>query len=155
MRIQLVCIGTHLPVWVDQAFESYASRMPSQCRITLQAYPVAKRYKGDLQKQKEQECGRLLKALPAKSILVALDVRGELWSTDRLTTHLQKWLQSGRSVSMMIGGPEGLCETCLEKADYRWSLSPLTFPHAMARVIVVEQLFRAWSILNRHPYHRN
>lgn len=155
MRIDLVCIGTRLPAWVDQAFESYASRMPPQCTLTLKAYPLAKRHKGGvLQRQIEQECGRLLKAIPGKSVVVALDVRGELWGTDELTTHLKTWLQSGRSVSMMIGGPEGLSKSCLEKADYHWSLSPLTFPHALARVIVAEQLFRAWSILSHHPYHR-
>jgi len=155
MRIHLVCLGTRLPAWVDQAFQSYASRMPPQCALTLKTYPLAKRHKGGvLPRQIEQECGRLLKAIPGNSVVVALDVRGELWGTDELTMHLKTWLQSGRSVSMMIGGPEGLSKSCLEKADYRWSLSPLTFPHALARVIVAEQLFRAWSILSHHPYHR-
>ena len=155
MRIHLLCIGTRLPAWVDQAFESYASRMPGGCTIKLKEYPLAKRHKGGvLRKQIEQEGGRLLKAIPDKSIVVALDVNGELWGTDELTTHLQAWLQSGRSVTMMIGGPEGLSKACMDRADIHWSLSPLTFPHALARVIVAEQLFRAWSILRNHPYHR-
>ncbi len=155
MRIQLVCIGTRLPIWVDLAFEFYASRMPHQCALALKAYPLAKRHKGgDLRQPIEQECAQLLKSISRDSIVVALDVRGALWDTDELTLHLKTWLQSGRSVAMLMGGPDGLSERCLNKADYHWSLSPLTFPHALARVIVAEQLFRAWSILSKHPYHR-
>ena len=96
----------------------------------------------------------MLAAIPAGSIVIALDVLGKSWSTEQLASQLDQWLASGQDVALLVGGPEGLSPACLQRADLKWSLSALTFPHPLVRIILAEQLFRAWSILSNHPYHR-
>ena len=96
----------------------------------------------------------MLAAIPADCLVVALDVQGKAWSTEDLATKLQDWMASGRDLVLLIGGPDGLSPACLERADQRWSLSSLTFPHALVRVLVAEQLYRAWTVTIGHPYHR-
>jgi 23S rRNA (pseudouridine1915-N3)-methyltransferase len=86
--------------------------------------------------------------------VITLDVKGKPWSTEQLSQQLDSWMMSGRDVSLLVGGPEGLSPACLQRAEQSWSLSPLTFPHPLVRIVVAEQLFRAWSILTNHPYHR-
>jgi len=86
--------------------------------------------------------------------VIALDVLGKSWSTEQLSGQLDQWLASGQDIVLLVGGPEGLSKACLQRADQKWSLSALTFPHPLVRVILAEQLFRAWSILSNHPYHR-
>jgi 23S rRNA (pseudouridine1915-N3)-methyltransferase len=155
MRIHLLAVGTRMPVWVKQGYLEYAGRMPKECALVLQEIPPAKRVKGvAVTQQIEQESTRLLAAIPRNSYVVALDLRGHQWSTEKLASKLSGWLQSGKTLTLMIGGPDGLSKNCLQRADYRWSLSALTFPHPLVRVMVAEQLFRAWSIIRNHPYHR-
>ncbi len=96
----------------------------------------------------------MLAAIPKDCRVIALDVRGVEWSTEQLSAHLQDWLQDGRDVALLIGGPDGLAESCLKRAQFKWSLSKLTLPHLLARIVAAEQLYRAWSILKHHPYHR-
>ena len=103
---------------------------------------------------RREEGLRLLAALPKGAQLVALDERGTAWSTAQLARELAGWLGEGRDLALLIGGPEGLDEACRARADRLWSLSPLTFPHPLVRVILAEQLYRAWSLLGGHPYHR-
>ncbi len=155
MRIHLLAVGIRMPNWVKQGYHEYACRMPKECALVLQEIPPAKRVKGmSVKQQIEQEGNRLLTAIPRNSTVVALDLCGHQWSTDKLASNLSSWLQSGRALTVMIGGADGLSKDCLERADYRWSLSALTFPHPLVRVMVAEQLFRAWSIIRNHPYHR-
>ena len=155
MRIHLLAVGTRMPVWVKQGYLEYACRMPKECALVLQEIPPAKRVKGVAATQQiEQECTRLLAAIPRNSYVVALDLHGHQWSTEKLASKLSGWLQSGKTLTLMIGGADGLSKHCLQRADYRWSLSALTFPHPLVRVMVAEQLFRAWSIIRNHPYHR-
>ena len=97
---------------------------------------------------------RLLAAIPKTSRVISLDVQGRLWSTEQLADRLNGWLGEGRDIALLVGGPDGLASNCLEVSDERWSLSPLTFPHPLVRVILAEQIYRAWSILTGHPYHR-
>jgi 23S rRNA (pseudouridine1915-N3)-methyltransferase len=96
----------------------------------------------------------MLKAIPKGCRIVALDVGGKAWSTEQLSDQLGQWMGAGPDIALLVGGPEGLAEACLQQADGRWSLSPLTLPHPLVRVVVAEQLYRAWSLLRNHPYHR-
>lgn len=155
MHIRLLAVGTRMPAWVNQGYLEYANRMPKECALELQEIPAAKRSKAAaVAQQIGQESKRLLTAIPRNSTVVALDLRGHQWSTEILALKLSEWLQSGRALTLLIGGPDGLSKGCLRRADLCWSLSALTFPHPLVRVIVAEQLFRAWSILRNHPYHR-
>ena len=97
----------------------------------------------------------MLAVVAPQQLVVALDVKGRAWSTEQLAEQLQGWLQDGRNLSLLVGGPDGLAPACLERAEQRWSLSPLTLPHPLVRVLLAEQLYRAWTVLNNHPYHRS
>ena len=160
MKIVLAAVGTRMPGWVDEAFEDYAKRLPPACRLTLREVPTA--YRGGTAARKgtapaasiRREGEGLLRAVPNGARIVALDERGDAWSTADLAKRLEAWMADGRDTALLAGGPDGLAPGCRERADLTWSLSRLTFPHALVRVIVAEQLWRAWSLLNRHPYHR-
>ena len=155
MRIHLLAVGTKMPGWVVSASEDYAGRMPPHCQLLIREIAAEKRTKNsDLQRIRDAEGDKLLAAIPAGSLVIALDVLGKAWSTEQLSGQLNQWMASGQDVVLLVGGPEGLSSACLQRADLKWSLSPLTFPHPLVRIIVAEQLFRAWSILSNHPYHR-
>ena len=159
MRIRLLSVGRRMPGWVDEGFAEYAKRLPAECALELVEIEPGRRGRGnasaaDLDRIRRDEGERLLKALPDSALAVALDVRGRPWSTEQLAGQLTGWLGSGRDVALLVGGPDGLADTCLARAEQRWSLSPLTFPHPLVRVILAEQLYRAWSLTKGHPYHR-
>lgn len=155
MRIHLLAIGTKMPGWVNTGTDEYVSRMPPQCQVLIREISAEKRNKNsDLQRIRQAEGEKLLAAIPDGSLVVTLDVKGKSWSTEQLAQQLDGWMMSGRDVSLLVGGPEGLSAACQQRAEQSWSLSPLTFPHPLVRIIVAEQLFRAWSILTNHPYHR-
>lgn len=155
MRIHLIAVGTRMPAWVVEAYQDYASRFQRDCTLKLIEVSAGKRTKSaDLERIRAEEGERMLAVVPRSCRVVALDVKGKPWSTLQLSNQLQSWMQSGLDVALLVGGPEGLSNECLQRADQHWSLSALTLPHPMVRVIVSEQLFRAWSILNNHPYHR-
>ena len=129
--------------------------MPPDCAVQLVEIPAGKRSKGaDLTRITHQEGEQTLAALPKGARVVALDVKGRAWSTEELAKELDAWRHDGRDVALLVGGPEGLAPECLSRAEQRWSLSSLTLPHPIVRIVVAEQLYRAWSILNHHPYHR-
>lgn len=141
--------------WVNQGYQEYAKRLPPECRLHLVEIPAGKRGKNaDLERIVHQEGERMLNAIPEQSHVIALDVKGKAWSTAQLSQQLDQWLPAGRDVSLLVGGPEGLATACLERAQQAWSLSTLTLPHPLVRIVVAEQLYRAWSILKGHPYHR-
>jgi 23S rRNA (pseudouridine1915-N3)-methyltransferase len=155
MRIHLIAVGTRMPDWVVQGYQDYARRLPRECTLQLVEIPVARRSKSQSAEQAQHEEGRrMLAALPKDCAVIALDVQGQPWSTPALADQLQQWLGSGRDVALLVGGPDGLAPDCLARAERGWSLSALTFPHALVRILVAEQLYRAWSILHGHPYHR-
>ncbi len=155
MRIHMLAVGTKMPAWVYTGTEEYLQRMPPQCQLLVREITAEKRTKNsDLQRIRQLEGEKLLAAIPDGSLVITLDVKGKPWSTEQLATQLDQWMMSGRDVSLLIGGPEGLSSACLQRAELSWSLSPLTFPHPLVRIVVAEQLFRAWSILTNHPYHR-
>lgn len=129
--------------------------MPPECALRLVEIAPGKRSKRpDVARIVRDEGGRILAAVPKGALCVALEVTGRAWTTPQLAERLQVWLGEGRDVALLVGGPDGLSDECRAAANLAWSLSPLTFPHALVRVMVAEQLYRAWSIVSGHPYHR-
>ena len=155
MRIHVLAVGQKMPAWVEQGYREYAQRMPSEAKLELKEIVPGKRGKNaDIRRIVQEEGQRIQQAIPKNSHVVVLDVKGRGWSTEQLADRLGDWMQSGQDVALLVGGPEGLSEECMALARERWSLSPLTFPHPLVRVILAEQLYRAWSVLRNHPYHR-
>lgn len=144
-----------MPAWVKAGYEEYAKRLPRECELILKEIPLAQRSKNcDLARLVKDEGERMNAAIPAGSHIVALEVMGKSWTTPDLATALRRWQESGKPVALVVGGPDGLADSVKAKASELWSLSALTFPHPLVRIILAEQLYRAWSILNNHPYHR-
>jgi 23S rRNA (pseudouridine1915-N3)-methyltransferase len=155
MRLSIIAVGTKMPAWVEQGVEEYGRRMPRELKLEWREIPLARRGKDS---RPQQLCARegqqLLKAVPAGDRVIVLDVRGKRISTEQLAQQLESWQMSGDNYSLLIGGPDGLSSDCLERAEQRWSLSDLTLPHPLVRVLLAEQLYRAWTITVNHPYHR-
>lgn len=155
MQIQLVSIGQKMPAWVQQGFDEYAKRMPRECELVLKEIAAGKRTKNsDVARIVKEEGERMQSAIAKDTHVVTLDVTGKSWSTPELSQAMQRWLGQGRNVALLVGGPEGLSDEAKSLASESWSLSRLTFPHPLVRVMIAEQLYRAWTILNNHPYHR-
>ena len=155
MKINLIAVGQRMPAWVTDAFQEYNKRLPPELQLKLIETPLAKRSKTSvMQKLIDQEGEQMLAHIPPQDHVIALEVKGKAWSTEELAKQLQNWQHDGRNINLLIGGPDGLSQRCLERAEQRWSLSPLTLPHPLVRVIIAEQIYRAWSILSGHPYHR-
>ncbi len=155
MRIHLIAAGTKMPSWVEQGYADYAGRLPPECKLVLKEIPLgASRSGGDARKAIQEEGARMLAALPESAGVTALEVKGKPLDTEALAKLLNGWLQEGRDQALLVGGPDGLAPECVAKASLKWSLSPLTLPHGLVRVVVAEQIYRAWSILKNHPYHR-
>ena len=159
MKIHLVAIGEKMPPWVLAGYDEYARRLPRECSLVLRELPLATRGKsggnpGDALKWKREEAELIRAALPKGAYIVALDVVGKTWDTPELSRRLGVWMQEHSDVVLLVGGPDGLDEALLNEAHARWSLSPLTFPHPLVRIVLAEQVYRAWSLLNNHPYHR-
>lgn len=144
-----------MPGWVDEGWREYARRLPRELVLELREIPLGKRSRNaDIARLRRAEGAALLSAFGSGCRLVALDGRGAAWSTERLAAKLEDWMADGVDVGFLVGGPDGLDEQCLARAHDRWSLGPLTFPHPLVRVILAEQLYRAWTITRNHPYHR-
>ncbi len=144
-----------MPAWVSAGYEEYAGRLPRECALVLKEIAPEKRSKGfDPVRIKRKEADKLLAAIPRDSRVIALDVNGKGWSTEALARQLEGWMMGGRDVALLVGGPEGLTDECRQRAEAVWSLSPLTFPHPLVRIVVAEQIYRAWSLNAGHPYHR-
>ncbi len=155
MRISIVAVGTKMPAWVNQAVEDYCRRLPRELKLQWREIPLARRARDSKPEQlREREGEQLLKAVPSGDRVIVLDVLGERMSTPQLAQQLESWQMSGANYSLLVGGPDGLSPQCLARATARWSLSDLTLPHPLVRVLLAEQLYRAWTITVNHPYHR-
>jgi len=144
-----------MPEWIKSGFAEYAKRFPANCRLTLREIAKRKRTKNaDLARLQHQEGEQMLAVIARNAYVIALDERGQTWNTFQLAEQLGQWMREYNTVALLVGGPEGLATICQQRAQQRWSLSALTLPHQLVRVIVAEQLYRAWSLLNNHPYHR-
>ena len=155
MKIKLLAVGTKMPSWVTEGYQEYAKRLPADMQLVLQELPLGFRGKSsDTAKAMQKEGEAMLAAIAPGDRVVALDVQGKAWSTEHLAEQCANWRMSGQNISLLVGGPNGLAPAALARADQRWSLSPLTLPHPLVRVLLSEQLYRAWTLLNNHPYHK-
>ena len=158
MKIRILTIGQKMPDWVYTAFDDYFKRIQPFVQTQLIELPMAKRGKNDsasdIQKYRVQEGQAILQALKPQEILIALEVGGRNLSTEKLATTMQDWMLSGHDIALAIGGPDGLSDEVRQKAKWHWSLSDLTLPHPLVRIVLIEQLYRAMSINHNHPYHR-
>lgn len=157
MKLVILAVGHRMPAWVDEAFEEYARRMPREMPLQLKELKPAQRSSaaGDTPRWLQTEAERIAAALPQGALRVVLDERGRSFPTRSLADHLKRWRNDGRDIAFVIGGADGLDEAVKSRADLLWSLSPLTLPHGLVRVVLAEQLYRASSLLSGHPYHRD
>lgn len=155
MKINLISVGTRMPDWVQAGMQEYSKRLPADFSFQCIEVPLGKRGKSMAPRQAmEQEGEALLARLSARDHVVALDVLGKSLSTEAMAARVGSIRDNGRHLSLLVGGPDGLSPACLARADERWSLSALTLPHPLVRIVIAEQIYRVWSVLNGHPYHR-
>jgi 23S rRNA (pseudouridine1915-N3)-methyltransferase len=155
MKIRLIAIGTRMPDWVTTGYQEFAKRLNDDVRLELAEIAAGKRGKSaDIARVTDKEGEAQLAAIGSTDRVIALEVLGKPWSTADLSQKLRQWLAEGRNISLLIGGPEGLSADASARADEQWSLSPLTLPHPLVRVLLAEQIYRAWTLLKGHPYHR-
>ena len=154
MRLVLIAAGARLPHWVNDGYHEYAQRLTQEYRLELKEIALAQRSGGDVRQTMAKEGERMLAALPPGAYVVALQVQGRSLTSEQLAKFLEERAREGRNIALCIGGPDGLAPEIDARADFRWSLSALTLPHALARVVVAEALYRAVSIIKGHPYHR-
>ncbi len=155
LRLVLIAATNRQPEWVDSGYADYAKRLRGRCKLELKAVALARRSPSmPIDRALDDEAQRMLAAVPAGAHVVALAEDGKPWSTTELAAKLEGWMQRGAPVCFLVGGPDGLGPACLARANERWSLSNLMLPHGLVHVVVAEALYRAWSVLERHPYHR-
>lgn len=155
MRIRLVSVASRMPRWVEEGYQEYAKRLPADLPLELVEIPLATRGKNaDIARLMRREGEQMLAAVQPGDRIVTLEVTGKPWSTEHLAQELEQWRLEARNVHLMVGGPEGLADQVTARSEQRWSLSPLTLPHPLVRIVLAEQIYRAWTILNRHPYHK-
>lgn len=154
MRLLIVAVGQRVPDWAQTAWDDYAKRFPPELRVELKAVKTEPRGSKTLEQLYAAERTRIEAAIPRGTRIVALDERGTALTTVAMASKLKAWQLGGDDVALVIGGPDGLDPAFRQSAHERIRLSDLTLPHAMVRVLLVEQLYRAWSINANHPYHR-
>jgi 23S rRNA (pseudouridine1915-N3)-methyltransferase len=155
VRIRIIAVGTKMPRWVEEGYNDYAKRLPRDVSVEMVELPLAQRSKNsDIAKAMEKEGEAILAAIGKGEQVIALEVLGKPWSTEQLAHELAGWKMSGSNYCLLIGGPDGLAPQVQKMASIKWSLSPLTLPHPLVRILVIEQLYRACSILQNHPYHK-
>ncbi|HEY3517690.1 MAG TPA: 23S rRNA (pseudouridine(1915)-N(3))-methyltransferase RlmH [Gammaproteobacteria bacterium] len=155
LRLSLITASNRQPTWVDEGADDYAKRLRGRCTLEIKPVPLARRTSTTpVERVIRDEGERMLALVPQGAHVVALRETGKPWSTKELARKLERWMQLGAPVSLLVGGPDGLSPECVARANERWSLSNLTLPHGLVRVVVAEALYRAWSLLENHPYHR-
>jgi len=155
MKFRILAVGPKMPSWVNEGAGDYLKRMPRE--LPVEFVPLSLGGRGKNQppaKAIAQEGDSMLAAIRDTDHVVALDLKGKPWSTEQLSGQLQDWREQAKDVVILIGGPDGLDSRCLSRANQKWSLSNLTLPHPLVRVLLAEQLYRAWSITQNHPYHK-
>ncbi len=156
MRIHLIAVGKKMPEWVNSGFLEFSKRMPPELQINLiEITPSVRNKTTPIEKNIKEEGERIHSAIPSNSRLIVLDEKGKNFSSVDLSKKMESWLPMGQDISIVIGGADGVDNVIKQQAVEKWSLSSFTLPHALVRVVVAEQLYRGWSILNGHPYHRD
>lgn len=155
MKIRLLAVGSRMPAWVEAGVEEYRKRLPREMPFEIVEIAAGARGKNaDVARAIQAEGDRMLEKLRDQEHIVALEVEGAFWSTEQLAERLGIWRQEGQDIALVVGGPEGLDPRVVARARQSWSLSALTLPHPLVRVVLAEQFYRAWSLLSGHPYHR-
>ena len=155
MKFHIVAIESKRPLWAKSAFENYQQRFDQSIQVKWSGIKSNKNSKSlDKEKLINEEGTKLLNSVNENSIIISLNKEGVGWSTLKLKQKFDQWVTSTKEVSFLIGGPDGLSNNCLDSSNEIWSLSPLTFPHSIVPVIIIEQLYRVWTIEKNHPYHR-
>lgn len=156
MQFIVAAIGQRMPAWVQDGWSEYARRLPRPFTLELREIPLLKRSRNaDIEGLRNRESDALLDSVPSGFRVIALDERGRQWSTVELAQQMENWMREERGVCFLIGGPDGLSKQCVRQAQHTWSLGKLTLPHPLVRTILAEQLYRAWTITQNHPYHRS
>lgn len=154
-KLTLVAMGNKMPSWVDEAVNDYAKRLKEYLSLTIIELPLLKRGKNhDLARIIEKESADIAAAIPKQSRVIALEIRGESFDSEKLAVTFEQLTHINSHLCFLIGGPEGLSPETLALCDERWSLSPLTLAHPLVRIVFLEAVYRAWSILHNHPYHK-
>ena len=155
MKIRLIAVGSKMPGWVEEGWHEYARRLPGEMPLELVEIPLTTRSKNaDVTRMIRQEGEAMLAKVQPGERIVTLEVQGRAWSTEQLAGELERWRLEARNVNLMVGGPEGLAPEVCARSEQRWSLSALTLPHPLVRILVGEQIYRAWTVLSGHPYHK-
>jgi 23S rRNA (pseudouridine1915-N3)-methyltransferase len=155
MKIYLIAVGKKMPEWINTGYSEFSKRMPPELQINLiEITPSTRNKSTSIEKNIKEEGERIQSAIPDNSKLIVLDEKGKNFSSIALSKEMESWLPMGQDISIVIGGADGIDPVIKQQADEKWSLSSLTLPHALVRVVVAEQLYRAWSIMKGHPYHR-
>jgi len=152
VKMRLCAIGRRLPGWLEEGIADYVKRLPKQASLEVLALKASKKPTAD--EARAEEAARLLAKVAGSDVVVALDERGQQWTTRDVAQRMGNWRDNGQSVALLIGGADGLAQECRDRAAHLWGLSNLTLPHGVARLLAAEQLYRGWSLLNNHPYHR-
>jgi 23S rRNA (pseudouridine1915-N3)-methyltransferase len=156
LKISIVAVGHKMPAWVNAGFKVYQQRMPKHFRLKLIEVPAVTRTPNmPVSKAMAREGERVFKYLHADDYVVALDEHGMQWTSKKLAGNLEQWQKEHQQVTFLVGGADGLSESCKQRADVMWSLSHLTLPHGMVRIQLCEQIYRGWTLIQGHPYHRN
>ena len=155
MKICIAAVGQRMPSWAEEAIGEFLARLPRDFQIELRAVRAETRKGQPVARTRATEASRLAAVLPADSFVIALDEKGRDWTSAQFAASLSAWRDAGRPPAFVLGGADGLDPQFMERAALRLRLSSMTLPHALARVVLVEQLYRAWSILSAHPYHRS
>lgn len=156
MKLKVIAVGTKMPPWVEVAVQEYSKRLPRDMPLEFIEIPIGNRAKNaNLARAVKQESDQILTQVKPQDHVIALEVTGNNWSTEKLAKQMQNWQMQGQNIIFLIGGPDGLSDACRARANQQWSFSALTLPHPIVRIILSEQLYRAWSITQNHPYHRS
>ena len=155
MLFDLIAIGKRMPTWIDSAFCEYSKRLPESINFNLiEVAPATRSKNKNLEQLKKIEEEKINAVIGSNNLIIALDEKGKMISSHSLSVQLQTWMDDQQHISILIGGADGLSLSIKNIADQIWSLSEMTLPHGLVRIIMIEQLYRAWSIINCHPYHR-
>lgn len=155
MKVKVIAVGTKMPKWVDEGSSEFTKRLPRDFKVEFIEIPLGNRSKGaDVKRAIQSESKNILDAISDRDWVVALEVRGRSWTTEQLAEQVTDWRMRGGDVALLVGGPDGLSDECRKRANQQWSLSALTLPHPLVRILLAEQLYRAYSITQNHPYHR-